>query len=132
MTSFFSFSLFLQISILSSSFSLDVEEEKNPVNLVTICKGRNHKVSLNLKRMLASLMGWSKDVVVNLHVLTDEETQPWVDATIQNVIGRHLTEGVVFGFENNNVTLQTQYLDVDQFTTSIDRELLATMRDLFG
>ena len=60
--------------------------------------------------MLASLMGWSKDVVVNLHVLTDEETQPWVDATIQNVIGRHLTEGVVFGFENNNVTLQTQYL----------------------
>ena len=69
-----------------------------------------HKVSLNLKRMLASLMGWSKDVFVNLHVLTDEETRPWVDATIQNVIGRHLTEGVVFGFENNNVTLQTQYL----------------------
>ena len=60
--------------------------------------------------MLTSLMGHSEDVVVNLHVLTDEETRPWVDATIRNVIGRHLTEGVVFGFENNNVTLQAHYL----------------------
>ena len=69
-----------------------------------------HKVSRNLKRMLSSLLARSNDVVVNLHVLTDEETQLWVEETILNVIGRHLTEGVVFDFEDNNVTLQREYL----------------------
>ena len=69
-----------------------------------------HKVSRNLKRMLSSLLARSNDVVVNLHVLTDEETQLWVEETILNVIGRHLTEGVVFDFEDNNVTLRREYL----------------------
>ena len=106
-----------------------------------------HKVSRNLKRMLSSLLAHSNDVVVNLHVLTDEETQLWVEETILNVIGRHLTEGVVFDFEDNNVTLRREYLgggdqkptllsiflpDVDQLARSIDGELLATMRKLFG
>ena len=60
--------------------------------------------------MLGSLMARSTDVVINLHVLTDEDSKSWVEETILNVIGRHLTEGVVFGFENNNVTLQRKYL----------------------
>ena len=68
------------------------------------------KVSVNLKRMLGSLMARSKDVLINVHVLTDEDSKSWVEETILNVIGRHLTEGVVFGFENNNVTLQRKYL----------------------
>ena len=68
------------------------------------------KVSVNLKRMLGSLMARSNDVLINVHVLTDEDSKSWVEETILNVIGRHLTEGVVFGFENNNVTLQRRYL----------------------
>ena len=68
------------------------------------------KVSVNLKRMLGSLMARSTDVLINVHVLTDEDSKSWVEETILNVIGRHLTEGVVFGFENNNVTLQRKYL----------------------
>jgi len=102
------------------------------VDLVAICKGRNHKVSVNLKRMLGSLMARSNDVLINVHVLTDEDSKSWVEETILNVIGRHLTEGVVFGFVNNNVTLQRKYLDVDQLSSSIDRELLDTMKKLFG
>ena len=68
------------------------------------------KVSVNLKRMLGSLMARSNDVVINVHVLTDDDGKSWVEDTILNVIGRHLTEGIVFGFENNNVTLQRKYL----------------------
>ena len=77
------------------------------------------KVSVNLKRMLGSLMARSTDVLINVHVLTDEDSKSWVEETILNVIGRHLTEGVVFGFENNNVTLQRKYLG-----GKVDQELL--------
>ena len=55
-------------------------------------------------------MARSNDVLVNVHVLTDDDSKSWVEETILNVIGRHLTEGIVFGFENNNVTLQRKYL----------------------
>ena len=78
----------------------DIYFESHPVS----------KVSVNLKRMLGSLMARSNDVVINVHVLTDDDGKSWVEDTILNVIGRHLTEGIVFGFENNNVTLQRKYL----------------------
>ena len=48
--------------------------------------------------------------IINLHILTDEETKPWVDATVSNVVGRHITEGIVFGYEDNNVTLKTEFI----------------------
>ena len=68
------------------------------------------QVGKNLKRMLASLLAHSEQAIINLHILTDEETKPWVEATISNVVGRHITEGVVFGYEDNNVTLRTKFL----------------------
>ena len=64
----------------------------------------------NLKRMLTSLLGHSEQAIINLHILTDEETKPWVDATVSNVVGRHITEGIVFGYEDNNVTLKTEFI----------------------
>ena len=90
----------------------DIYFESHPVS----------KVSVNLKRMLGSLMARSNDVVINVHVLTDDDGKSWVEDTILNVIGRHLTEGVVFGFENNNVTLQRKYLG-----GKIDQELLKVL-----
>ena len=63
----------------------------------------------NLKRMLASLLAHSEQAIINLHILTDEDTKPWVDATVSNVVGRHVTEGIVFG-RNNNVTLKTEFI----------------------
>ena len=63
----------------------------------------------NLKRMLASLLAHSEQAIINLHILTDEETKPWVDATVSNVVGRHITEGIVFG-RDNNVTLKTEFI----------------------
>ena len=63
----------------------------------------------NLKRMLASLLAHSEQAIINLHILTDEDTKPWVDATVSNVVGRHITEGVVFG-KDNNVTLKTEFI----------------------
>ena len=63
----------------------------------------------NLKRMLASLLAHSEQAIINLHILTDEETKAWVDATVSNVVGRHITEGIVFG-RDNNVTLKTEYI----------------------
>ena len=96
------------------------------VNIATICKGNNRKVicgnlvenhwylskqvGRNLKRMLTSLLGHSEQAIINLHILTDEETKPWVDATVSNVVGRHITEGIVFGYEDNNVTLKTEFI----------------------
>ena len=59
--------------------------------------------------MLSSLLSHSERAIINLHVLTDEETKPWVDATVSNVVGRQLTEGIVFGYEDNNVTLRTEF-----------------------
>ena len=59
--------------------------------------------------MLYSLLSHSEQAIINFHVLTDNETKPWVDATISNVVGRHITEGVVFGYEDNNVTLRTEF-----------------------
>ena len=63
----------------------------------------------NLKRMLASLLAHSEQAIINLHILTDEETKAWVDATVSNVVGRHITEGIVFG-RDNNVTLKTEFI----------------------
>ena len=63
----------------------------------------------NLKRMLASLLAHSEQAIINLHILTHEETKPWVDATVSNVVGRHITEGIVFG-RDNNVTLKTEFI----------------------
>ena len=63
----------------------------------------------NLKRMLASLLAHSEQAIINLHILTDEETKPWVDATVSNVVGRHITEGIVFG-SDKNVTLKTEFI----------------------
>ena len=60
--------------------------------------------------MLGSLLAHSEHEIVNLHVLTDEETKPWIEATVANVVGYYLTEGVVFGYEDNNVTIRTEYL----------------------
>ena len=60
--------------------------------------------------MLASLLAHSEQAIINLHILTDEETKPWVDATVSNVVGRHITEGIVFGYEDNNVTLKTEFI----------------------
>ena len=63
----------------------------------------------NLKRMLASLLAHSEQAIINLHILTDEDTKPWVDATVSNIVGRHITEGIVFG-RDNNVTLKTEFI----------------------
>ena len=63
----------------------------------------------NLKRMLASLLAHSEQAIINLHILTDEDTKAWVDATVSNVVGRHITEGIVFG-RDNNVTLKTEFI----------------------
>ena len=63
----------------------------------------------NLKRMLASLLAHSEQAIINLHILTDEDTKPWADATVLNVVGRHITEGIVFG-RDNNVTLKTEFI----------------------
>ena len=60
--------------------------------------------------MLASLLDHSDHLIIKLHILTDEETKPWVEATVSNVIGRHITEGVVFGYGDNNVTLKTEFI----------------------
>ena len=59
--------------------------------------------------MLSSLLSHSEQAIINLHVLTDDETKPWVDATVSNVVGRHITEGIVFG-RDNNVTLKTEFI----------------------
>ena len=59
--------------------------------------------------MLASLLAHSEQAIINLHILTDEETKPWVDATVSNVVGRHITERVVFG-KDNNVTVKTEFI----------------------
>ena len=63
----------------------------------------------NLKRMLASLLAHSEQAIINLHILTDEDTKAWVDATVSNVVGRHITEGIVFG-RDNNVILKTEFI----------------------
>ena len=59
--------------------------------------------------MLASLLAHSEQAIINLHILTDEETKAWVGATVSNVVGRHITEGIVFG-RDNNVTLKTEFI----------------------
>lgn len=102
------------------------------VNIATICKGSNKKVNSNLKRMLRSLLDHSEQAIINFHFLTDEETKPWVDATVSNIIGRHITEGVVFGYEDNNVTLKTEFIDVDVLTSSVPSDSMSTMQTLFG
>ena len=63
----------------------------------------------NLERMLASLLAHSEQAIINLHILTDEDSKSWVDATVSNVVGRHITEGIVFG-RDNNVTLKTEFI----------------------
>ena len=97
--------------------------------------------------MLRSLLDHSEQAIINFHFLTDEETKPWVDATVSNVIGRHITEGVVFGYEDNNVTLKTEFIgekkppgciilcfspDVDVLTSSVPSDSMLTMKTLFG
>ena len=72
-------------------------------------KTLSNQVGGNLKRMLASLLAHSEQAIINLHILTDEDTKPWVDATVSNVVGRHITEGIVFG-RDNNVTLKTEFI----------------------
>ena len=63
----------------------------------------------NLERMLASLLAHSEQAIINLHILTDEDSKSWVNATVSNVVGRHITEGVVFG-KDNNVTVKTEFI----------------------
>ena len=63
----------------------------------------------NLERMLASLLAHSEQAIINLHILTDEDSKAWVDATVSNVVGRHITERVVFG-KDNNVTVKTEFI----------------------
>ena len=72
-------------------------------------KTLSNQVGGNLKRMLASLLAHSEQAIINLHILTDEDTKAWVDATVSNVLGRHITEGIVFG-RDNNVTLKTEFI----------------------
>ena len=59
--------------------------------------------------MLTSLLGHSEQAIINLHILTDEDSKAWVNATVSNVVGRHITEGLVFG-KDNNVTLKTEFI----------------------
>ena len=59
--------------------------------------------------MLTSLLGHSEQAIINLHILTDEDSKSWVDATVSNVVGRHITEAVVFG-KDNNVTVKTEFI----------------------
>ena len=68
------------------------------------------EVSKNLKRMLGSLLNHSEHAIINLLVLTDKKTEPWVISTISNLLARQITEGVVFGYQDNNNTLRTEYL----------------------
>ena len=63
-----------------------------------------------MKRMLGSLLNHSEHAVINLLVLTDKKTKPWVISTISNLLARQITEGVVFGYQDNNITLRTEYL----------------------
>ena len=67
-------------------------------------------MSRNLKRMLGSMLNHSEHAVINLLVLTDKKTKPWVISTISNLLARQITEGVVFGYQDNNITLRTEYL----------------------
>ena len=60
--------------------------------------------------MLKSLLDHSEQAIINFHILTDEETKAWVDATVSNVVGRRITERVVFGYKDNNVTLKTEFI----------------------
>jgi len=119
----------LLFTLVQLNYCLDVWKD-TPVNIAMICKGSNKKVSreyvdTNLKRMLTSLLYHSEHVLIILHVLTDDDTKPWVDSAISNVVDRH-------NHEDNNVTLRTEYLDVDALTSSIPNDSMETMKTLFG
>ena len=59
--------------------------------------------------MLTSLLANSEQAIINLDILTDEETKPWLDAAVSNILGLHITQGLVFG-NDNNVTLKTRFI----------------------
>ena len=59
--------------------------------------------------MLTSLLANSEQAIINLHILTDEDTKPWLDAAVSNILGRHITQGLIFG-NDNNVTLKTKFI----------------------
>ena len=198
MTRFHFFCLFLQFSILSSSFSLEVQEDL--VNLVTICKGRNHKVShqwryiiafqlfikkknLHYTRQLstdqillfAMTFPFSGPVIPTKDILQGElEPEEDVDQSDGSLRGRgrqpprphwwgdptlgrcnhpkcdwptsdwgrrvwfweqqcHIASSLSRCLVKIKSILSLLILaDVDQLTRSIDRDLLATMRNLFG
>ena len=198
MTRFHFFCLFLQFSILSSSFSLEVQEDL--VNIVTICKGRNHKVShqrryiiafqLFIKKknlhytrklstdqilLFAMTFPFSGPVIPTKDILQGElepeedvdqfdgalrgrGRQPprphwWGDPTLGRCNhpkcdwptsdwGRrvwfweqqcHIASSLSRCLVKIKSILSLLILaDVDQLTRSIDRDLLATMRNLFG
>merc|ERR1712038_467070 len=94
----FTFHILLSALVLGKSCS--AISPKPAVNIATICKGKNRKVSRNLKRMLGSLLNHSEHAIINLLVLTDKKTKPWVISTISNLLARQITEGVVFGYQD--------------------------------
>ena len=59
--------------------------------------------------MLTSLLDQSEQAIINLHILTDEDTKGWLDAAVSNVVGRHITQRVIFG-NDKNVTLKTKFI----------------------
>ena len=80
------------------------------VHVATICRGFSAKMVSNLRRMLGSMLNHSRDVLVHLVVLTDPASMATVAATVSGVYSKHLTEGVVFGYEHTRVTIDTEVL----------------------
>ena len=52
----------------------------------------------------------SSDVSLHLMVLTDPQSLDQTGATVANSYGKFLTEGIVFGLQNNHVTLITEFI----------------------
>lgn len=108
------------------------DEGEDSVRLATIYKGRGKKMARNLQRLVFSLMESSEKVRIVLLVLTDTESQPDTEAAIANTLGKFYTEGIVHGYRDNGVSLHVEFVDLDNLTSTIDRQLLDGMKGLFG
>ena len=66
-----------------SQYCRPEDQPHSTVHLATICKGAGDHLARHLGRLVASLLERSSHLVIRLMVLTDPQSQPWVEQVVE-------------------------------------------------
>jgi len=108
------------------------KQEKEEIEVATICKGNKTSLLMNLDRMVNSMLEKSGGSKIRLTVLSDPQSWPSAHQVLRQTIGRYYSKGIILGYSSIAFIL-VDYVDLDSIMPAIlDKNIVKTMKKIFG